>query len=407
LVRELEDQWGGEQNPISSMAPPDSARQDPPRARGLRCRAEISCAALRANARAVGRLAGGGPELVMAIVKADAYGHGLAGVAAALAGTVGAFAVACPDEAETAASAAATTPHPCPPIYLLSPSLPEEISEVTARGWIPAVSSLAEINAFSKAADRLQRIQPVNLVIDTGMGRIGALPEHAAPLLEAIHHNPCLRLDSVSSHFPSADEDREFTLQQAAAFRQSVQHWRRSFGHFRIHLANSAGLTDYPHPPGEMARTGLLLYGISPIPAWQHLVQPVLQWSARISLVRDLPAGHGISYGRAFVTPHPMRIATITAGYGDGYPRHASGKGACVLIHGQRCPILGRITMDQIMADVSHLDSPPTAGDAAVLLGTDGHTTITATELAALADTIPWHLLTGITPRTTRIFLDT
>jgi alanine racemase len=102
-----------------------------------------------------------------------------------------------------------------------------------------------------------------------------------------------------------------------------------------------------------------------------------------------------------------MRIATITAGYGDGYPRHASGKGACVLIHGQRCPILGRITMDQIMADVSHLDSPPAAGDVAVLLGSDGHSTITATELAARADTIPWHLLTGITPRTTRIFLDT
>ncbi len=407
IARALENQGDRKATGVSGIPGADESARAPARPRGLRCRAEINCAALRANARAAGRLAGGGPHLVMAIVKADAYGHGLSGVAAALTGTVGAFAVACPDEAETVESAAATTAHRCPPIYLLSPSLPEEITDVTSRDWIPAVSSLAEIQAFSHAAARLRKVQPLNLVIDTGMGRIGSLPQQAAPLLDAICRNPRLRLDSVSSHFPSADEDRDFTLRQEADFRRAVAQWRATFGDFRVHLANSAGLTDYQHPAGEMARAGLLLYGISPLPAYQHLVTPVLQWSARISLVRNLPAGHGISYGRSFVTPQTMRVATITAGYGDGYPRHASGKGACVLIHGQRCPILGRITMDQMMADVSQLPVPPTPGESAVLLGMDGSETITATELASLAGTIPWHLLTGITPRTTRIFLNT
>jgi len=368
----------------------------------VRCRADIDDAALRGNARAVGRLAGGGPELVMAVVKADAYGHGLEGVARALDGEVGAFAVACPDEAAVVARVTRAAGGAGRPVYLLSPSLPQEVAGIVAEGWIPAVSSAEEVRAFAAEASGQGRVQRVHVVVDTGMGRIGSLPVEAGELIGLVRGMGSLELDSVSSHFPSADEDAAFTRQQAAMFRAAVSDWQKEHGAFRVHLANSAGLGVCAHPAGEMVRSGLLLYGVAPIPEFDRLVLPVMRWSARVGLVRELPAGHGVSYGRTHVTSRPTRVATVTAGYGDGYPRHASGNGAQVLIGGRRCAVLGRVTMDQLMADVTELGAPVRSGDEVVLLGRSGDEEIAAAELAGWARTIPWHLFTGITPRTPR-----
>jgi len=212
-----------------------------------------------------------------------------------------------------------------------------------------------------------------------------------------------LTLESVSSHFPCADEDGDFTSRQEEEFRRLTAQWQAEFGPFRTHIANSAGILQYPRLPHETVRAGLMLYGMSPLPEHGSLLRPVLTWKARVALVRDLPAGWGISYGRSFITPRPMTVAAIAAGYGDGYPRQVSGRGASVLVRGRRCAILGRVTMDQIIIDVSDLTPAPAPGEEAVLLGRQGDDAITAREIAAQAGTIPWHVFTGITDRTARL----
>jgi alanine racemase len=144
-----------------------------------------------------------------------------------------------------------------------------------------------------------------------------------------------------------------------------------------------------------------MLYGSAPIPAFQPELRPALAWKTRVLLVREVPAARSISYGRTFVTPRPMRIATIAAGYADGYPRQASNRGACVLIGGRRCALLGRVTMDQLLIDVT--DVPSVAlGDEVVLLGAQGDAEIFAAELAEWGGTIAWHIFTGIGGRTKR-----
>jgi alanine racemase len=172
------------------------------------------------------------------------------------------------------------------------------------------------------------------------------------------------------------------------------------------HAQNSSGILDYGGRAFSVARPGLMLYGVSPTGQGQELLRPALQWKSRVALARELPAGHGISYGRAFVTTRPTRIATIACGYADGYPRSLSGQGAEVLIGGQRCPLLGRVTMDLIMADVTHLQAPAREGDEVVLLGRQGSETVTATELARLAGTIPWEIFTNISARVPRFPVD-
>ncbi len=384
----------------------------PPDDAPLRSVAEIDTAALRHNAALAGRLAGGGPECVMAVVKAGAYGHGLAQVVPALREEIGAFAVACLSEALEVVAFVVHPPgcqrdsdtlkggHRTVPVYLLSPALPREMPEIVRHGFIPAVSTVEEVRQF--AALSAGKCTAVHVVVDTGMGRMGALPDDAAAVLRAVQESPALTLDSVSSHFPSSDEDEVFTCAQEEGFRSLTAEWRAEFGPFRTHLANSAGILHYPRVPGEMVRAGLMLYGVSPLPEYQALLRPVLTWKTCITLVRCLPAGHGVSYGRAFITPRSMTVAAIAAGYGDGYPRQVSGKGASVLLRGRRCAVLGRVTMDQMLIDVSDFAEPPAPGDEVVLIGCQGSECITPGEVATLAGTIPWHVLTGITGRTVR-----
>ncbi|HWB05881.1 MAG TPA: alanine racemase [Verrucomicrobiales bacterium] len=377
--------------------------QESPNTEMLRCWAEIDGAALRHNARAAGALAGGGPECVMAVVKADAYGHRLPLVTRALKEEIGSFAVAALTEAlAVKLHAARARDGSIPPIYILSPALPAEIPDIVHHGFIPAISTMDEVHRFAAAAHG--KSCAVHVVLDTGMGRMGALPGDAAAVLRAVKDSPVLTLDSVSSHFPSSDEDREFTARQEQDFRRLTAALQAEFGPFRTHIANSAAILHYPRPPLETVRAGLMLYGICPLNGYTSSLRPALTWKTRITLIRELPAGWTISYGRTFTTPHPMTVAAIAAGYGDGYPRHVSGKGAAVLVHGQRCPILGRVTMDQILIDVSALPQPPAPGHEAVLLGLQGTASITPHELASQASTIPWHIYTGITDRTERLF---
>jgi alanine racemase len=284
-------------------------------------------------------------------------------------------------------------------VLLLGPCLPAERAAAVEADFVVTVSSAAEAEAYAA-------IGPcrINFKIDTGMGRIGCWHEEAVCNLERIRKLPNITVHSLSTHLPSADEDAHFTKHQLDLFASLQNQVHQIFPSAKIHTRNSAGIFGFPSRPGEVVRAGLALYGSASPEDHQHRLLPALTWKARIILVRDIPAGRTISYGRTFVSKHPMRVASVSAGYADGFPRQASGRGAQVLVQGQRCAVLGRVTMDQIVIDVSELQNV-TLGEEVVFVGRQGHEEITANELARHADTISWHLFTGISPRVQRVYI--
>ncbi|HWL53010.1 MAG TPA: alanine racemase [Chthoniobacteraceae bacterium] len=370
-----------------------------------RCWAEIDLDALRHNVAAIRAALAPGTGLT-AVLKANAYGHGLAPVAEALHDRVEAFAVASVAEALTLRGAV-----PEAPVMILGPVLPEEREWVVAHGFYPMISSQEEAAAFAALVPEGEEPLDVHLAVDTGMGRIGVWKTGAVAVAEAIAAMPQLRLAGVSTHLPVADDDPERTQEQLARWRHLIAEMEAAgVKPPMVHALNSAGVIRYGLGEGEesngnLVRTGLMLYGIAPVPEFQPQLEPVLTWKTRVSLVRKIPQGRSISYGRTFIAPSPMKVATLAAGYGDGYFRHLSNVGAAVLIGGKRCPVLGRVTMDQTVVDVSHL--PEVAvGDEVVLIGRQGEERLLATEVAAWAGTIAWELFTAITGRVRRVYLN-
>lgn len=340
---------------------------------------------------------------IMTVLKAGAYGHGIEPIAEALENMTSApsptfLGVASVIEARRLANAGITTR-----IYLLGPTCDFEREEITLRRWTPCISSLEEARGFNQLAKKHLADSPlrVHLAIDTGMGRGGFLPRDLLAHIDQLDTLENIYIEGIGSHLPSADEDREFTISQFATFDNLVKQLGSDRFTFR-HLANSAGLLDYKSSFTNLYRPGLMLYGISPIEKYQSKLKPVLSLKSRVSLVRTLPAGHGISYGRDTILEKDTRVATIGIGYGDGYPRSLPSQKTSVLIKGKRCPLLGRVTMDQIMVDVSSIPDCQ-SGDEVELFGEK----ILVSEIASHANTIAWAVLTGITPRVTRIYAPT
>ena len=330
---------------------------------------------------------------LMAVVKAGAYGHGLESVVRALADQdIAFFGVANVAEARRIRDAGVATP-----VYLLGATWAGEREEIVARGWTPCLSSLEEADHFNHLASTRGVRLCVHLAVDTGMGR-GGFPEHLIEgLMDRLRCLTHLEIEGIGSHLPSADEDEPFTRGQIGRFAEIIDQLGGPAQFRWRHLLNSAGLLGYPRGLCNLARPGLMLYGVSPLPAQPVTLRPVMTLKSRITLTRWLPAGHGVSYGRTFVTTQPTRVATIGIGYGDGYPRHLSGRGGRVWIDGHSCPILGRVTMDQVMADVTQV--PDAAeGDEVELFGPN----VPVAEIAEKAGTIPWEIFTGITPRVSR-----
>jgi alanine racemase len=361
-----------------------------------RCWAEIDQSALRHNAAVVRERLGPHVEL-LGIVKANAYGHGMVGVARALAQDAQFFGVA---NLEEATILRGEVSHP---LIILGPALPAERSPIAEGGFIASVSTFEEAQEF----DRVVPHTPVaiNFVIDTGMGRMGVPQAEATALFKKVNALPNIRIHSLSTHLPVSTEDADFTRAELAQFADLVGKLRAEFpGNYKAHVLQSAGALAFAGPPFDIVRAGIILYGISPLPEFQKLLRPVLTWKTRISLIRDMPAGHGISYGRTFITPREMRVATLSAGYADGYPRHLSNRDAAVLVHGQRCALLGRVTMDLMMIDVSHIEDAA-VDDEVVLIGRQGDQEISATELADRAATISWEITTRIGARVPRVYV--
>lgn len=402
-----------------------SAAQTPPRSW-----AEIDLGALRHNATIARQQSGSG---VMAIVKANAYGHGAVAVARALSGIAAMFGVANLHEAEELRAGGIAEP-----ILLLSACLPEEEEPALRQGFHVCVSTLEEAAALDAMAAKLGTKAHAHIIVDTGMGRMG-FPEpswnaETIGALSALRH---IVWEGIASHLPSPDEDGEFTRAQISRFAQCVETARAAGLQPRwVHVANSAGLLGYAAQCGvcNLVRPGIMLYGVNPLgdeaeetekrrngdgetasspplrfSAFPRLggtfLQAVMTWKTRITLVRELPAGHGISYGRTEILKRGTKVATLACGYADGYPRQVSGKGADVLIHGTRCPLLGRVTMDQMMVDVTDLEKSAQVGDEVVLLGAQEGGCISAVEVAQKAGTIAWHVFTGITARVERVWL--
>lgn len=357
-----------------------------------RCWAEIDRSALRHNAQVVRDRIGSAEML--AVVKANAYGHGLMGVAETLAEQVQLFGVANLEEAMALRERFHL------PVIILGPSLPEEVPTIVERGFIPTISTFEEGQAFDRVGKTL-----VNFKIDTGMGRMGAVQTEAVEIFKRVAALSKIEVHSVSTHMPVSDVDAEYTRDQLVRFRKVVEQIRAAvLGTYKAHVLQSAGTLAFGETVDEIVRAGIVLYGISPLPEFQKILKPAMTWKTRIGLIRDMPKGASISYGRTFITPNPMRVATMTAGYADGYPRHLSNVGANMLVRGKRCPLLGRVTMDLMVIDVSHIPDVD-VGDEVVLMGRQADAEIPCLELSDKAGTITWEITTRIGQRVRRVFI--
>ena len=370
--------------------------------RSLRCWAEIDLAALERNLKLI--RASLPPHIkYVAVVKADAYGHGVHHAAARLM-HAGAdlFAVANVTEA-----AALRELGPGWPILILSPLLPGE-EEALADGDLAAtISSSDEVERLQRVGRSAAVTIPVHLKIDTGMGRTGVWHEDAAELCARIIAAPQLRLAGVFTHFASPDDDPAFTSEQRRRFLSALAKCTGlKTAELFIHADNSSGIETLPGAsPFNAVRIGLLQFGVIPHPQSllsQVRTEPVFSFHTRVGLVKRLPRGTTVSYGRTHTLRRDSTVAVLCAGYADGLPRAASNR-AHVLIQGHRCPVLGRVTMDQTVVDVT--DAPPVScGDEAVLVGRQQGAEITLTEFSRAADTIPWETLTSVTKRVPRVY---
>lgn len=329
------------------------------------------------------------------MIKADAYGHGLQPVAVALRDQVDFLAVANATEAQEIRQAGIGTP-----IMILGPAIPEEFPVIVRERFIPTLSTAEEGRRYAELVSGSPL--DVHFVLDTGMGRIGLWYEEAVEEFRRLTLLPQIRVTAISSHLPVADVDREYTADQLGRFSREVE---KLSGPIPGTILNSAGVLLFGQAArsGDIVRTGLALYGVCPLPEFQSYFRPLLALKTRVILVRILQTGRTISYGRTFTTSRETKVATLAAGYADGYSRHLSNVGAEVLIQGRRCPVLGRVTMDQTMVDVSALPEV-NVGDEAVLIGRQGNEEILASELAEKAGSIAWEIFTGITKRAVRVY---
>lgn len=358
-----------------------------------RCVASIDTAALRHNLDIIRARIGPEPGII-AIVKADAYGHGVAGLIPVLADKVAIFGVANLQEAFDVRAAL-----PSAEVLLLGINLPEERPVAIQHDFQVVVSSVEEARAYARLGSVAHPVH-IHIAVDTGMGRMGFLEPEIEDAVRVIAAMPSLRIAAVATHLPVADEDADFTLDQLKRYEAIVARIRHLLpATAQSHTLNSAGLLGFPEHAPDFVRAGLALYGSSPLPEFQKDLLAVMTLVSRITLIRQLPAGHGVSYGRTFITDRPTRVATVSAGYADGYQRRLSNRGASVLIHGRRCPVLGRVTMDQIMVDITEIPGAA-VGDEVILFGQD----LPAGELAEKADTIVWEIFTGISKRVKRIY---
>jgi alanine racemase len=362
--------------------------------------AEINLDAIASNAAGLKTRAGGKAELMVA-VKANGYGHGAVPVArAAMEGGATRLAVHRVLEGVQLRQAGIMAP-----ILVMGYTLPTASERVVHWDLTPTVNSKPQAEALSSAAQG--KTLPVHVKVDTGMGRYGLLPDEVLDFVRFLSRLPGLALEGLYTHHAVADlADKAFTHRQFRIYMDVVKRLEEAGFSFPLkHVSNSATTLDLPEMALDMVRCGIALYGLRPSNEVEPAIplRPALTLKSRVARVRTLPAGASISYGRTYITDKPKRVALVPVGYGDGYHRILSNRGA-VLIHGQRALIRGRVCMDQFVVDVSHIPDVR-LHDEVVLIGRQGEGHIPAEEVARWAETINYEVTTGILPRLTRVFL--
>lgn len=334
---------------------------------------------------------------VMPVVKAGAYGHGLEGVARSLDNEgIVFFGVANVGEARRLAQSGCRT-RP----YILGPCFAEEREEIVLKEWRGFISTFEEAEHYNSLAALYGKILPLHISVDIGMGRGGFLADQIPDLLAKLPGWRHLRIEGIASHLPGADEDREATLGYIRQFEDITSTISQTIPLKYRHIAASAGILDYSIPSANLVRPGLALYGYSPVEcSAASELKPAITLKSRITVVRTIPPGHGISYGSIYTTGKPTKVATVGIGYADGYMRALSGKNTRLFYKNRFVPLLGRVTMDQVMIDVSGI-ADAESGDTIEVFGPH----VTVFELARLANTIPWEILTSIGPRIPRIYI--
>ena len=366
--------------------------------------AEIDLDAIAYNMEQMKKRIGDHARLI-AVVKADGYGHGAVPVAKMFEACsyVWGYAVACLEEATELREQGIRKP-----ILVLGCVFPDQFEEMIRYDVRPAVYMESMAERISQEAVRQGKDAFIHIKIDTGMGRIGfPVTEESADAVERISRLPGIRIEGMFTHFAKADErDKTYTFLQHDRFmRMKELIEKRQVPVRYFDCDNSAGIIDFPDMKHDLARAGIAMYGMYPSDEVDQKavdLRPALSLVSHVSFVKEVEAGTPISYGGTFVSDRPMRVATIPVGYGDGYPRSLSNKG-CVLIHGKRARILGRVCMDQFMADVT--DIPETAFmDRVVLVGRDGDEEITVDELADLSGRFNYEFVCCLGKRIPRIY---
>lgn len=361
-------------------------------------RVEVDLDAVRDNVRSLADLVA--PAAVLAVVKADGYGHGSVPVArAALEAGAVRLGVAIVQEGVRLREAGIDAP-----ILLLSEPPRQAAAAVVRHGLTATVYTRAGIESLGAAAAAAGARVSVHLKVDTGMHRVGCTPADAVGLARLVAEHPSLELEGVFTHFAVADEPQDpYTAEQVARFDEVLAALAAAgLRPTLVHAANSAGAIAHPAARFDLVRVGITVYGIAPSAALDPVagLRPALRLTSAVSFVKRVPAGSHLSYGLRYEVVADATIATVPVGYADGVPRRLGEVGGEVLIGGTRHPIAGTVTMDQLLVDVG--DAEVVAGDEVVLIGRQGDEEITAADWASRLGTIAYEIVCGIGPRVPR-----
>ncbi|MEW5800182.1 MAG: alanine racemase [Bacteroidota bacterium] len=365
--------------------------------------AEIDLRAINTNLRSIRKKIGRHP-LIMAVVKANAYGHGMIPVAGSILknNTAQYFGVAIVEEGIELRKA-----YPSIPIHVFTAPYRQQLDLFVRYRLEPTVCDLSVAKNLSEIAKRLKVNVDVHIKIDTGMGRIGVAPERAVEFVKKIFRLPNVNVKGIWTHFASSDEqDLSFTHQQLSIFRSLVTQVELEGIHIPlVHCANSGAILQIPDSYFDMVRPGIMMYGYTPSRETLQSVRllPALSLKAKVGFVKRVPEGTSISYGRRYFTNKETTIASISVGYADGYFRSLTNK-AFAMIKGKKYPVAGTVCMDQIMIDVG--DDAIRVGDDVVLIGKSRKETITAWDVAGAIGTIPYEVTCAVSARVPRKYIN-
>ncbi len=343
---------------------------------------------------------------VVAVIKADAYGHGMIPVAQVLSENgCKFFGVSNVQEGILLREADFKQK-----ILLFESTLPQDAQAIVEHSLIATVCNLELAHELDKVSKSLKVETSIHIKVDTGMGRLGIAEEEVLSFVKEIQNKyTSLKLEGIYTHFPVADTDRDFTFSQMRRFRDIVLTLENNFITFTyVHAGNSMGLGDYKSELFNLARPGLMLYGLYPLEELRKRInlKPVMSVKSKIIFVKTIKKGQGISYGHTFKAKEDTTIAVLPIGYSNGYLRSLSNK-AFVLIHGVRCPLVGRVTMDQVIIDISALELSgklPRISEEAVLIGYQKEEHITCNEVANWADTISYEIVCSLGSRLPKVY---